>query len=239
MKQRFNSVGLTTPKIILTLILCAIGALSLIYVRMTTNAVFSYFYCFATVGFALLPPALMLIFRCKFNLLFYVFFSAYTFGPLLGAVYNFYYFTSWWDDMLHIMAGTVFAVVGAYIAVLLNKNQKTPYMLSALFGVLFSMGIAVFWEFFEFSSDMLLQSDMQADTIINTVITKINLTDGSAQIFENITDTTINGQSLGINGYLDIGLIDTMTDIFVETVGAFIFFIYMIIDKDRHPLIHR
>lgn len=239
MKLRFNQVGLTAPKIILTAILCVIGFLSLIYVRMTSNAVFSYFYCFATVGFALLPPALMLLFRCKFNMLFYVFFSAYTFGPLLGAVYNFYYFTSWWDDLLHVMAGTVFAVVGAYLAVVMNKNQKTPYMLSTLFGVLFSMGIAVFWEFFEFSSDMLLQSDMQADTIISTVATKINLTDGSVKIFENVTDTAINGQSLGINGYLDIGLIDTMSDIFVETVGAFIFFLYALFDKDRHPLIYR
>jgi hypothetical protein len=80
---------------------------------------------------------------------------------------------------------------------------------------------------------------MQADTIINTVITKINITDGSVRVFENVTDTAINGQSLGINGYLDIGLFDTMNDMFVETMGALVYFIYAVIDRGRHPLIER
>ena len=137
------------------------------------------------------------------------------------------------------MAGTVFAVVGAYLAVVLNKHQNTPPLLSALFGVLFSMGIAVVWEFFEFSSDMLLSSDMQADTVITTLVTKINRTDGSAHIIQNITDTVVNGESLGINGYLDIGLIDTIKDMLVETIGALLYFVYAIIDRDRHPLISR
>jgi hypothetical protein len=239
MKSKLQENGLSLSKLILTAVICVFGLLSLIYVRCTTNATFSYFYCLATVPFALLPLFLSVLFRWKIHFLFYAFFSAYTLGPILGAVYNIYYYTTWWDDLLHIMAGTVFAVVGAYIAVAMNKNQKTSPMLSALFGILFSMGVALVWEFFEFSSDVLLNSDMQADTIINTVITKINITDGSVRVFENVTDTAINGQSLGINGYLDIGLFDTMNDMFVETMGALVYFIYAVIDRGRHPLIER
>lgn len=237
MKHKLHEKGITTPMLVLTGILCLIGLLTTIYVRLTTNALFSYFYCLATVGFVLLPMALMLLFRWKMNFGFYLFFSLYAMGPLLGAVYNFYYYTEWWDDLLHAMAGTVFAVVGTYLAVLMNRKQPLNYLLAALFGVLFSVGIAVAWEIYEFGADMLLHSDMQSDTVINLVSTKINLTDGSVRIYENITDTVVNGQSMGISGYLDIGLIDTMTDLMVETAGAVLYFIYAVIDKDRHPLI--
>lgn len=237
MKEKLNKYGLTTFKLSLTTIFSVIGFVSLIYVALTSNELFSYFYCLATVGFVLLPLALCVVFKWKMNTLFYVFFSLYAMGPLLGAVYNFYYFTSWWDILLHFMAGTVFAAVGAQIAYVLNKRNKTAYMLAAVFGVLLSIGIAVVWEFFEYASDTFLHSDMQADTIIYELYTKINRTDGLTDIYTNITDTMVNGQSLGIVGYLDIGLIDTMNDMIIETLGALLFFIYVIIDKNRHPLI--
>ena len=41
-----------------------------------------------------------------------------------------------------------------------------------------------------------------------------------------IQDVLINGESLGLGGYLDIGLIDTMGDLFVNFVGAFTFSAY-------------
>ena len=44
-------------------------------------------------------------------------------------------------------------------------------------------------------------------------------------------------QSLGIEGYLDIGLIDTMHDLIIAALGTLIFFVYVIIDRDRHPMI--
>lgn len=237
METKLQRNGLSVAKLTLTAAICLFGLLSIVYVKFTTNAMFSYFYCLATIPFALLPVALTLCFRWKFNFLFYAFFSVYTLGPLIGGVYNVYYFTTWFDDILHTMAGTVFAVVGAYLALALNKHQKISPLLSALFGLLFSIGIAVVWEFFEFGSDMLFSSDMQADTVITTVVTKINRTDGSVDVFQNIKDTVVNGESLGVNGYLDIGLIDTVVDMLVETIGALVYFVYAIIDRDRHPLI--
>ena len=164
-------------------------------------------------------------------------FSFYTFGPLLGAVYNLYYYTTWWDVLLHLLAGTVFAVVGAQLADVLNKNGKTNYLFAAIFGVLLSIAIAVFWEIFEYSSDLFLGSDMQDDTIIDIINTKINRTDGITDSYVGITETTVNGVSLGINGYLDIGLIDTMHDMIIETVGAVMFLFYVLIDRNKHPMI--
>ena len=40
---------------------------------------------------------------------------------------------------------------------------------------------------------------------------------------ENIQNTIVNGQDLGIQGYLDIGLLDTMKDLFVNFIGAVVF----------------
>jgi hypothetical protein len=237
LKTKLNSVGLSVFKVALTSILCLAGLLSMIYVSLTTKELFSYFYCLATVPFVALPPVLSVLFRRRMNLLFYILFTFYTIGPLLGAVYNFYYFISWWDVLLHMLAGVVFAVVGAQIADVLNKNNKTSYVLSALFGVLLSIAIAVLWEFFEYGSDVFLQSDMQADTVIHAIYTKINRTDGIADVYENITETLVNQKSLGINGYLDIGLIDTMHDMIIETVGAVAFLLYVLVDRNRHPMI--
>lgn len=237
MCEKLNRFGLSSFKVVLTATLCLFGLLSMIYVAFTTNEMFSYFYCLATIPFVALPLVMSILFRWRMNLPFYLLFTFYTLGPLLGAVYNLYYHTTWWDDLLHILAGTIFAVVGAQIAYSLNKNNKISCVFAAFFGVLLSMGIAVIWEFFEYSSDVLLHSDMQADSIINTIYTKINRNDGLADVYENITNTVVDGKSMGINGYLDIGLIDTMSDMFVETLGAVAFFIYVLFDRDRHPMI--
>ena len=237
MREKLTRFGLSGFKLALTLALCLAGLLSTIYVAMTTGELFSYFYCLATVAFVALPLVMSVLFRWKMNLFFYLLFTFYTVGPLLGAVYNFYYLTSWWDILLHLLAGTVFAVVGGQLAYALNRNRETSYLFAALFGVLLSISIAVVWEIFEYSSDVFLHSDMQADTIIEAIYTKINRTDGLADVYEGITETVVNGQSLGINGYLDIGLIDTMHDMIIETVGALIFPIYVLIDRNKHPMI--
>ena len=39
----------------------------------------------------------------------------------------------------------------------------------------------------------------------------------------DIQDVVINGESLGLGGYLDIGIIDTMKDLFVNFIGAVVF----------------
>ena len=39
----------------------------------------------------------------------------------------------------------------------------------------------------------------------------------------DITSVAVNGQALGFGGYLDIGLYDTMEDLFVNFIGALVF----------------
>lgn len=237
MKEKLSKFGLNYFKVIFTSVLCLFCLGSIIYVALTSNELFSYFYCIATFCFVLLPLALSITFKWKMSNLFYIVFTIYTFGPILGAVYNFYYHISWWDIFLHVTAGAVFAAVGTMLAEHLNRGNKTNFILVAMFGLLLSIGIAVFWEFFEYGSDALLNSDMQADTIITDIYTKINRTDGLTDVFENITITTVNGESLNIAGYLDIGLIDTMWDMITETIGAVVVFLFILFTKNKFPLI--
>lgn len=87
------------------------------------------------------------------------------------------------------------------------------------------MTIGVFWEFFEFSMDRFLGFDMQKDTVIHTISSvMLNPTgENDPVVMENISDVTVSGHDLGLGGYLDIGLIDTMQDLFVNFIGALVF----------------
>lgn len=237
MKTTLNRFGLSVPQAALTSALCLFSLASVFYVLARNGSRFEIFYCLATIPFVCIPALLCPIFKWRLNSIFYAVFSFYALGPLLGAVYHLYYVTGWWDDLLHVLAGTLFAMIGAYLARSLNRRNNTSCALSALFGLCFSLGIAVLWELFEFGSDLLLSSDMQADTVIHSIFTKIGRTDGSLTVFDQISDVSVNGQSLGVGGYLDIGLIDTMRDMAVETLGALLYMIYALIDRERHPVI--
>ena len=150
-------------------------------------------------------------------------------AEVLGEVNAFYAKVPNWDTMLHTLNGFLAAAVGFSLVVLLNDSENLTFDLSPFFLALvafcFSMTIGVLWEFFEFSMDMLLHVDMQKDTIIHSINSVLlDPTNSNKTIsIKGITDTVVNGQSLGINGYLDIGLIDTMKDLFVNFIGALVF----------------
>ena len=148
---------------------------------------------------------------------------------ILGEMASFYEKIPFWDTMLHTLNGFICAGVGFGLIDILNREDRIKINLSPLFVCLFSfcfsMTVGTVWEFFEFGMDFLFGKDMQKDTVINS-INSVLLTEGKVnQItrISGITDTLVNGQSLGINGYLDIGLIDTMKDLVVNFIGAVVF----------------
>ena len=236
MKQTWKEC-MSLPKTLQTGFCCLVAVATLVYLRIFGGELFDYFYCLATIPFVCLPAILSVLFHWNFNLIAYSVFTFYAMGPIIGAVYDVYYMVPWWDDLLHTLAGVIFAICGTYLIHAVNRGNKSTVLLNAIFGLMVSISIAVIWEIFEFSSDMLLGSDMQADTIISTITTKIGRTDGGVTVFENIKEVSVDGTSLGLGGYLDIGLVDTMQDMIVETLGALVYFIYAVIDKERHPFI--
>ena len=95
----------------------------------------------------------------------------------------------------------------------------------AIVAFCFSMTIGVLWEFFECIMDSFFLLDMQKDTIVHSV-TSVMLDPTNSNIpvtIDDITSVAVNGRDLGFDGYLDIGLYDTMADLFVNFIGAVVF----------------
>ena len=155
-------------------------------------------------------------------------------SAILGEIQNFYGLFKHWDTMLHTLNGFLCAAVGFSLVDILNNHDKfhismTPSFV-ALVAFSFSMTVGVMWEFGEFAVDRYLIKDMQKDRIVNRISSvKINeKNENEPIIIDNINKieiysndnkdiTTIEG------GYLELGLIDTMKDLFVNFVGAIIF----------------
>ena len=137
-----------------------------------------------------------------------------------------------WDTMLHTTSGFLCAAIGFSLVNLLNKDNRISLSLSPLYMAIaafcFSMTIGVLWEFIEFSADRLFLLDMQKDTVITTIssVTLDATNSNTPIVIRSINDVAVNGQSLGLGGYLDIGLYDTMEDLFVNFIGAVVFSLF-------------
>ncbi len=150
-------------------------------------------------------------------------------SEILGEIACFYVTVPFWDKAMHTVSGFIYAAVGYSMADILNRDHRISFQLSPVFlavvAFCFSMTIGALWEIFEFSVDTLFQKDMQKDTVLHE-ITSVALDPTRSNIpitISGIRDTVVNGQSLGLGGYLDIGLHDTMQDLIVNMIGALVF----------------
>ena len=172
-------------------------------------------------------------------------------AEILGEIQNFYNVFTNWDTILHTMNGFLCAAIGFSLIDILNRIEKLHWNLSPLFvaivGFSFSMTIGVLWEFFVYGVDKYLGYDMQKDQIV-TKISSVSLNEDGQNIpikIENIDETIIiaAGNSFTIkNGYLDIGLNDTMADLFVNFLGALIYCVigYIYVKRrDDNSLAHK
>ena len=155
-------------------------------------------------------------------------------AEILGEIQSYYTSYPGWDTMLHTMNGFLCAAIGFALVDILNREEKVSLHLSPFFMAVtafcFSMTIGVLWEFFEFAMDQWLLFDMQKDTVINTIST-VNLDPRhgtAAVVVQGIQDVILvledgSQMPLGLGGYLDVGIIDTMKDLFVNFIGAVVF----------------
>lgn len=190
-----------------------------------------------TVVLILLPYGIERLFACRINLAVYLFCVAYALASMFGQCWNFYYRIQWWDKLLHVSGGVLFAIVGVYWFQWMVP-QKRGSLVAVLFGLLFSMAVALVWEFAEFFMDRYLGIDMQNDTVITGFCSYL-LGDklGQTATIQNITSVLVNGVPLPVDGYIDVGLTDTMLDLLLESGGAAITCLLIYLDRDRHPLI--
>ena len=150
-------------------------------------------------------------------------------AEILGELECYFITFPYWDSMLHTTTGFLCAATGFALIDILNRNSRIKFELSPIYVALaafcFSMTVGVLWEFFEFGMDRIFHMDMQKDTVVSS-ITPVMLDPTNKNIpvtIDGITSVTVNGQELGFGGYLDIGLYDTMEDLFVNFIGAVVF----------------
>ena len=156
-------------------------------------------------------------------------------AEILGEIRAYYITFPYWDTMLHTLNGFLCAAIGFSLVDILNQNTKvSTFSLSpaymALVAFCFSMTVGVVWEFFECAMDKFFLLDMQKDTILHT-ISSVTLDPAGANtpvVVRDIADVAVihsDGTltALGVGGYLDIGLMDTMKDLFVNFIGAVVF----------------
>lgn len=162
-------------------------------------------------------------------------------AEILGEIHGFYLKFRWWDTMLHTLNGFLMAGIGVSMIDIFNRSERFKFELSPFFVALvafcFSMTIGVLWEFFEFAMDILVQTDMQKDTIVSTISSvALNPSNNNIPVVIRgidqfvlegaglaVNDTPQTSVSLNLQGYLDIGLIDTMADLAVNFIGAIVF----------------
>lgn len=153
-------------------------------------------------------------------------------SEILGEIQNFYGIFSQWDTILHTINGFLCGAIGFSLIDILNRNEKFHITLTPVFVALvsfcFSMTIGVLWEFFEYGADQILRTDMQKDRIV-TEISSVKLNEKRENVTVKVDDIeytiiyTKTGDIIIEGGYLDIGLKDTMKDLIVNFIGAFVF----------------
>lgn len=189
------------------------------------------FVCLLTLLLLLVPSFVQLTFKVELPIFLEILILVFIYAAeILGEIDNYYFSIPYWDTILHTINGFVCAAVGFSMVSLLNRSEKIQFFVSPLFLAIvsftFSMTIGVLWEFFEFSMDQLFAMDTQKDTLI-TSIHSAGVDEILPPFEENdIHKVTVNGEVISDQGYIDIGLIDTMEDLFVNFVGATTFSLF-------------
>ena len=195
----------------------------------------SVFYCVLTQFLLLLPSIASSVLKITLPSVLEAIILVFIFAAeILGELNSFYVRIPHWDTMLHTINGFCCAAIGFALVDILNRHKRFSVKLSPLYlafaAFCFSMTVGVVWEIFEYSADFFFASDMQKDTIIHSISsTMLDETHSNiARQVQDIADVIIvhsdgTQESLGLGGYLDVGIHDTMKDLIVNLIGATVF----------------
>ena len=189
--------------------------------------------CILTLLLISMPSILEMVLKIKLPTTMEVIILCFVFAAeILGEINHYYTLVNGWDTALHTINGFLCAAVGFVLVDMLNRSSQTKLSLSPLYLAItafcFSMTVGVMWEFFEFAVDQIALKDMQKDFILTSFSSaELGILNGSDLVtVKNVINTiitTADGQVICVGGYLDIGIVDTMKDLFVNFVGAVFF----------------
>ena len=155
----------------------------------------------------------------KVELLIFIFILS---TEILGEILRFYVSVPCFDIIIHVFSGIIISALGYYI---FNKFSNKNDILIIIFVFFFSMGTSAIWELTEFSIDRILKEDMQKDTVIKEITSYKFSFDDKKPLTEKVDKAILNDIDLvkSYGGYIDIGLYDTMEDMFAALAGTIIY----------------
>lgn len=158
-------------------------------------------------------------------------------GSILGSCYDLYTIIPCFDEILHGISGVVFGLFGfALMETVIGKGEGNKnFFICLIVGLLFSLSIALLWEMFEYASYAFFGIDMQEDMIIDGFSSYLLAgSHNETVVINGITQTVItfaNGEQWVIEGYLDVGLFDTLNDMLVCLIGGIVYIAVLAIDR--------
>lgn len=166
--------------------------------RLKSDYVLMLFQCIFGIFAMLLPKFLREKINIKVPVTMMFLYTVFLYCSIyLGEVRSFYYKIPHWDTILHTFSGGMLGTLGFSLITILNKTEKVPVNLSpvfvAIFAFCFAVSLGTIWEFYEFSADGILMTNMQKFA------------------------TETGEQLVGRNA-----LMDTMKDLIVDSIGAFV-----------------
>ena len=121
-------------------------------------------------------------------------------AEILGEIRAYYLQFPYWDTMLHTISGFLMAAIGFSLIDILNHSERVALNLAPVF------------------------VDMQKDTVVSHVTSvELNPEGKNVPVTVPVESLVVNGEDWDLGGYLDIGIIDTMKDLFVNFIGAVVF----------------
>jgi hypothetical protein len=195
--------------------------------------------CLANALFVLAPHFLKRWLDLQLSAVLEIFMMVFTvLAIVVGTVLDMYYITGWLDIVIHAASGFLVAAIGFRLYDIMNRHSlqtpSTAYRCVVAFST--SLAVAALWEFWEFFVFSLFDMDMQHDTVLHKLCTSyFTNKDGVSDVFQNVTSMSLvaDGKTYQIDGYLDMGFIDTITDMLACLGGTIVFLIGVFVDKER------
>ncbi len=210
-----------------------------LYILTALAALVGGIWCGVRREYALMGQAALVLITLAVPRLFALAFHVYLPAPLeglsviflfltgvLGEVLMFYEKYAFWDLTLHFLSGLLFCAFGLSFTQTGRGRGGVSVFHRVFYAFCFSLAAAVIWEFFEFGCDRLFLTDMQKDTLLHSLSSGYPHAGGMLGRYTGIEEMTFTGLAAPLAGYLDIGLYDTVEDMFMGTLGALAFSVW-------------
>lgn len=130
--------------------------------KMISGDIYSALIRFAIVPVMLVPLILRKVFHREIGAKLETIYLLFVFcAHFLGSIIDLYHSVPGYDKVMHLLSGSVSALVALYVLIKLNQYSEKSLFFNVLFIIAFTIMIAGFWEYYEYTCDQLFQKDAQ------------------------------------------------------------------------------